>query len=175
MIFRSLMHFLNNKKKYLEYYYQLYSLQSQIHGRNTLKQQPSQKYNCTTDYFITMRFSAALLLAVSATAGAFFQTSAPLRTSRQQTALFAKPKIFIDGEAGTTGLQVRGRIQKRDDLEVISPPSDLRKDEATRKKLINEADAVILCKFGVMGTGIAKFEVHSIFLISSLFSHYFQK
>lgn len=55
-------------------------------------------------------------------------------------------KVFIDGEAGTTGLQVRQRLEARDDLEIISPPSDLRKDEATRKKLINEADAVILCE-----------------------------
>jgi len=56
-----------------------------------------------------------------------------------------KYKVFIDGEAGTTGLQVRGRIEARDDLVIISAPDALRKDEATRKKLINEADAVILC------------------------------
>lgn len=54
-------------------------------------------------------------------------------------------KVFIDGEAGTTGLQVRERLSARDDLEIISPPADLRKDEATRKKFINQADAVILC------------------------------
>jgi len=53
--------------------------------------------------------------------------------------------VFIDGEAGTTGLQVRGRIEAREDLEVISPPSELRKDVETRKKFINEADVVILC------------------------------
>jgi len=57
----------------------------------------------------------------------------------------AAKKVFIDGEAGTTGLQVRDRLSKRDDIEIISPPSDLRKDEETRKKFINEADAVILC------------------------------
>mmetsp|Transcript_640 Transcript_640/g.1039 ORF Transcript_640/g.1039 Transcript_640/m.1039 type:complete len:366 (-) Transcript_640:180-1277(-) len=61
------------------------------------------------------------------------------------TALFAKKKVFIDGEAGTTGLQVRERLADREDLEIISPPSELRKDEETRKKYINEADAVILC------------------------------
>lgn len=60
-------------------------------------------------------------------------------------ALFAKPKVFIDGEAGTTGLQVRERLAKRDDLEILSIDNDLRKDEAERKKLINQADAVILC------------------------------
>lgn len=59
--------------------------------------------------------------------------------------LSATKKVFIDGEAGTTGLQVRERLSGRDDLEIISPPSDLRKDSETRKKFINEADAVILC------------------------------
>lgn len=56
-------------------------------------------------------------------------------------------KVFIDGEAGTTGLQVRDRLNGRNDLEIISPPSELRKDEETRKKFINEADAVILCTY----------------------------
>ena len=67
-------------------------------------------------------------------------------TIRSPSSLWAKPKVFIDGEAGTTGIQVYERLNARDDLEVISAPFELRKDEATRKKLINEADAVILCK-----------------------------
>lgn len=66
-------------------------------------------------------------------------------TPSTSTGLFAKYKVFIDGEAGTTGIQVRSRIEARDDLEIISPPSDLRKDVDTRKKFINEADVVILC------------------------------
>ena len=60
------------------------------------------------------------------------------------TGLWGK-KVFIDGEVGTTGLQVRDRLADREDLEIISAPFELRKDEATRKRLINEADAVILC------------------------------
>ena len=67
------------------------------------------------------------------------------RSASTSTELCAKFKVFIDGEAGTTGLQVRGRIEAREDLEIISPPSDLRKDVDTRKKFINEADVVILC------------------------------
>lgn len=59
--------------------------------------------------------------------------------------MLAKPKVFIDGEAGTTGLQVRERLEARDDLEVLSIDADKRKDENERKRLINEADAVILC------------------------------
>jgi hypothetical protein len=61
-------------------------------------------------------------------------------------ALYDKKTVFIDGEAGTTGIQVRDRLGKRDDIEVLSIPDELRKDEATRKKYINQADAVILCK-----------------------------
>lgn len=74
-------------------------------------------------------------------ATAFVVKHATTSTSR----LAAKPKVFIDGEAGTTGLQVRERLEKRSDLEVISIPFDLRKDDGERKKMINEADAVILC------------------------------
>lgn len=54
-------------------------------------------------------------------------------------------KVFIDGEAGTTGLQVRERLADRDDIEILTIPSDLRKDDATRKEFVNKADAVILC------------------------------
>lgn len=54
-------------------------------------------------------------------------------------------KVFIDGEAGTTGLQVRERLADRDDIEILTIPNDLRKDDATRKEYINKADAVILC------------------------------
>jgi N-acetyl-gamma-glutamyl-phosphate reductase len=61
--------------------------------------------------------------------------------------LGAKPKVFIDGEAGTTGLQVRERLSSRDDLQILSIDDDKRKDEAERKRLINEADAVILCTY----------------------------
>jgi N-acetyl-gamma-glutamyl-phosphate reductase len=85
----------------------------------------------------------ALLLTVAGSSSAFSFMAA---TFRQSTVLdMATKKVFIDGEAGTTGLQVRDRLSKREDIEIISPPSNLRKDEETRKKFINEADAVILC------------------------------
>jgi len=54
-------------------------------------------------------------------------------------------KIFIDGEAGTTGLQIRDRLAGRRDLEVISIAQDKRKDQAERKRLLNLADVAILC------------------------------
>lgn len=54
-------------------------------------------------------------------------------------------KIFIDGEAGTTGLQIRERLAGRRDLEVISIAADKRKDQDERKRLLNAADVAILC------------------------------
>lgn len=55
------------------------------------------------------------------------------------------PTVFIDGEAGTTGLQIYQRLAKREDLEVISIDSDKRKDATERAKLLNAADISILC------------------------------
>ena len=55
------------------------------------------------------------------------------------------PKVFIDGEAGTTGLQIYQRLARRDDLEIISIATDKRKDAQERAKLLNAADVAILC------------------------------
>ena len=54
-------------------------------------------------------------------------------------------KIFIDGEAGTTGLQIRDRLASRRDLEIISIAQDKRKDQEERQRLLNLADVAILC------------------------------
>ncbi len=54
-------------------------------------------------------------------------------------------KIFIDGEAGTTGLQIRERLAGRRDLEVLSIPTERRKDISARAELLNAADVAILC------------------------------
>ncbi len=54
-------------------------------------------------------------------------------------------KVFIDGEAGTTGLRIRERLSLRDDIELLTINPDLRKDLNERKKLINSADIVFLC------------------------------
>jgi N-acetyl-gamma-glutamyl-phosphate reductase, uncommon form len=56
-----------------------------------------------------------------------------------------KPKIFIDGEHGTTGLQIRARLAGRDDIELISVPTERRKDPAARAEYLNAADIAILC------------------------------
>lgn len=57
----------------------------------------------------------------------------------------AVKKIFIDGEAGTTGLQVRERLEKRGDIELIQLDPALRKDAGARKDALNSCDAAILC------------------------------
>ena len=57
-----------------------------------------------------------------------------------------RPKIFIDGEHGTTGLQIRTRLAARDDIEVISVPAERRKDPAARAEFLNAADVAILRK-----------------------------
>lgn len=56
-----------------------------------------------------------------------------------------KPKIFIDGEHGTTGLQIRTRMAGRDDVDLLSIPESERRNAAMREDLLNSADIAILC------------------------------
>lgn len=56
-----------------------------------------------------------------------------------------KPKIYIDGKEGTTGLQIYDRLSAREDIELLLIDEEKRKDTAEREKLLNAADLVFLC------------------------------
>ena len=56
-----------------------------------------------------------------------------------------KTKIYIDGSEGTTGLRIMERFEGRDDIELLTISSELRKDLNERKKFINSSDITFLC------------------------------
>lgn len=56
-----------------------------------------------------------------------------------------KTKVYIDGQSGTTGLQIYDRIGSREDLELLRIPEDKRHDLSERKRYLNSADIVFLC------------------------------
>ena len=56
-----------------------------------------------------------------------------------------RPKVYIDGKEGTTGLQIYERLGSRDDIELLLIDEDKRKDTEERRKFLNEADLVFLC------------------------------
>ncbi len=55
------------------------------------------------------------------------------------------PKVYVDGQSGTTGLQILERLENRDDITLLKIDEDKRHDENERKKFLNEADLVFLC------------------------------
>jgi len=56
-----------------------------------------------------------------------------------------KPNIFIDGEHGTTGLQIRDRLAGRDDINILSLAMENRRSEEKRREMLGRCDVAILC------------------------------
>lgn len=56
-----------------------------------------------------------------------------------------KPKVYIDGKEGTTGLQIYDRLAAREDIALLLIDEEKRKDRLERKKFLNAADLVFLC------------------------------
>ena len=54
-------------------------------------------------------------------------------------------KVFIDGAHGTTGLEIRERLEDRDDVEILEIDEDLRKDLDARAEMAGHADVTIMC------------------------------
>ena len=57
----------------------------------------------------------------------------------------SKTKVYIDGQSGTTGLQIYDRIGQRDDRELLRIDEEKRHDVEERRRFINAADIVFLC------------------------------
>lgn len=57
----------------------------------------------------------------------------------------ARPKVYIDGKEGTTGLQIYDRLAGREDIELLLIDPAKRRDYDQRKKLMNQADLVFFC------------------------------
>lgn len=71
-------------------------------------------------------------------------TAFPTTNARNATTM-SQPTVYIDGDQGTTGLQIHERLRGRTDLRLVALPEAERKDPARRAEAINAADIAILC------------------------------
>ena len=54
-------------------------------------------------------------------------------------------KVFVDGSAGTTGLEIVNRLQGREDISLVTLPDEVRKDASARKDAMLSSDLAVLC------------------------------
>ncbi|PPD19542.1 MAG: N-acetyl-gamma-glutamyl-phosphate reductase [Methylocystis sp.] len=60
-------------------------------------------------------------------------------------AMTTRTKIFIDGDAGTTGLEIRERLAGREDISLVALPPERRKDAAAKRDILASVDIAVLC------------------------------
>ncbi len=80
-------------------------------------------------------------------------------------------KIYIDGSAGTTGLRLKTRLEKRSDIELIEIPEQYRKDINFRKTAMEKADAIVLCLPDKAAIEAAEFAPKDTILLDTSTAH----